>query len=225
MIECEPPGVKHQAAGLLCGFAGFAIDWIADERCALVMKVDTDLMGAAGVKVAADERGEAGRVSSEDFVIGDGGFSPGWIDDCHFLAIHRMATDVGKNGIFGGLGDALGDGKVKFFHRSTGKLVDEGLVGDVGLGDNDAAGRVLVEAVNDAGTLDAADAGELPAAVVKKGIDEGTIGIARSGVNDHAGGFIDDDQILILEQDFQWNFLSLIMKGNSLGENHSDSVA
>ena len=39
-----------------------------------------------------------------------------------------------------------------------GKLVGEMAVGDIVLGDDHDARRILVEAVNDAGTLDPADA-------------------------------------------------------------------
>ena len=117
VVEGELPGVKHEAAGL---GGGLAVDGIADERGAFVVEVDADLMGAAGVEMAEDERGERGGVGGEDFVIGDSGLAAGRIDDGHFLAIHRVAADVGEDAVLGGLRDALGDGEVEFFHGPAG---------------------------------------------------------------------------------------------------------
>ena len=57
VVQREPPGMEHQAAGLFGGFTGFAVDRIADERGAFVMEVDADLVGATGVEVAEDQRG------------------------------------------------------------------------------------------------------------------------------------------------------------------------
>ena len=57
VIQREPPGVEHQATGLLGGFTGFAVDGIADEWGAFMMEVDADLVGAPGVEVAEDQRG------------------------------------------------------------------------------------------------------------------------------------------------------------------------
>ena len=158
VVEGEPPGVEHQATSLFGGLAGLSVNRIAHERRALVVEVDADLVGAAGVEVAKDQRREAGRVGGENFVIGDGGLAAGWIDDGHFLAVHRVTADVGENRVLGRLGNALADSEIEFFHRSARELADERLVGDVRLGDDDTAGRVLVEAVDDTGALDASDA-------------------------------------------------------------------
>ena len=143
--ETEPPGVEHEAAGLLGSLAGFAVNRITDEWRALVMEVDADLVGAAGVEVAENECGEAGGVGREDFVVGDRSFPTGWIDDGHLLAVHRVAADVGENRVFGWLWDALGDGQIEFLHGAAlGELGDERLVGGVGFRNHEAAGSVLV---------------------------------------------------------------------------------
>lgn len=130
--ETEPPRMEHQATGLLGDLAGFTVDRITDEWSSLVMEVDADLVSAAGVKVAEDQCGEADGVGSEDFVVGNRGFPAGWIDDCHFLAVHRMATDVGEDGVLGGFRDSLGDGQIELLHGATlGELGDERSVGGV----------------------------------------------------------------------------------------------
>ena len=222
VVEGELPGVEHEAAGL---GGGLAVDGIADERGAFVMEVDADLVGAAGVEMAEDERGEGGGVGGEDFVIGDGGLAAGRIDDGHFLAVHGVAADVGEDAVLRGLRDALGDGEVEFFHGPAGELADERLVGDVRLGDDDAAGGVLIQPVDDAGALDAADAGELALAMMQQGIDQRAVGISRCRMDDHAGALVEDDQIVILEEDFQREVLRGVVERDGFGDDDGDAVA
>ena len=171
----------------------FPVDRIAENGCAEVVHVDADLVGAAGVEVAEDEGGLRGRIGGERFVIGDRGLAAGRVDDRHFLAVDGVAADVGKDGVLCLRRDAVGDGEVELFHGGAlGELGGEGLVSDVGFRDYEAARGVFVEAVDDAGALDAADAGELAFAVVEEGVDESAIGIAGGGVNDDAVLFVKD---------------------------------
>ncbi len=224
MIQGEPPSVKHEASGLLGGFTRFPVDRIAHQWSPLVMKVDADLVGAPSVKVAKNQRSERGGVGGEDLVVGDGGLSTGRIDDSHLLAVHRVAADVGENGVFGGLGNPLAHREIEFFHCSTRELVHEGLMSDIRLGDDDAARRIFVETVYDARTLDTADARKFSAAVMEQGVDERAVGISRGRVNDHAGGFIDDHEVVVLEQDFQRNVLCFIVKGDGFRQDDGDAV-
>ena len=117
MVQGKPPCMKHEAAGLLGGFTGFAVDRIAHKWGSFVMQVNADLMGAASVKVAKNQRGERGGVGGEDLVVGDGSLSAGRIDDRHLLAVHRVTTDVGENRVLGGLRDSLANSEIEFLHR------------------------------------------------------------------------------------------------------------
>ena len=192
--------MEHQARG--GEFVLFAVDRIAEDGGADVVHVDANLVGAAGVEMAKDEGGFRGGIGGEGFVIGDRGLS-GWRgDDGHFLAVYGVAADVGEDRVFFLGRDAVGDGEVELFHGgSLGKLGGEGLVGGVGFRDDEAAGGILVEAVDDAGTLDPADAGELAFAVVEEGVDEGAIGIAGRGVYDDAVRFVEDEDVSVFEKD------------------------
>ena len=226
VLEGKPPGVEHEAGSLCGGFAGFAVDGVAHDGGAFMEEVDADLVGAPGVEVAEHERGDAGGVHRENFVIGDRGFSSGRSDDSHFLAVHRMAPDVGENAVFCRLGDALGDGEVEFLHGAAlRELGDQGLVGDIGFRDDKAAGGVFVQAVDDARALDPTDAGKLSMAVVKERIDEGAIGISRRGVDDHAMRFVQDNEVIIFKQNFQSDVLRRGIEWHGLGQNDRDNIA
>lgn len=97
-------------------------------------------------------------------------------------------------------------------------------MGAVVLGDDDAAGGVLVEAVNDAGAGLSADAGEV-VAVMKEGVDEGAVGVTRGGVDDEAGGLVDDEDVRVLVEDVEGDVLGGDLDGDSLRDGKEDGVA
>ena len=162
-----------------------------------MFEVDADLVGAAGVEGAFDEAGVVFS-AGEDFVVGDGRFAGAGIDDGHLLTVDGVTADVGEDGVFLLGWRAGGDGVVNLGGGfAFGELSEQGLHGAVGLGDDDAAGGVLVEAMDDAGALDAVDAGELAVAVMQQGVDEGAVGVAIGGMDDHAVGFVEDDEVSV----------------------------
>ena len=59
-------------------------------------------------------------------------------------------------------------------------------------GGDDKPGGVLVNAVDDAGALFTADSGKTAAAVVKQSVDKRSVGMPRSGVNDHTSRLVDN---------------------------------
>ena len=119
VIKGKPPGMEHEPSGLLGGLARFSVNRIADERSSLVMEMDPDLMGAAGVQVAQDKGGDRCGVGGKDFVIRDGRFPTRWINDSHFLTIHRVTADVGKDGVLGGFWNALCYCQIELFHGTA----------------------------------------------------------------------------------------------------------
>ena len=82
-------------------------------------------------------------------------------------------------------------------------------MGRLGLGRDHDAGRVLVEAMHDAGTRDPADAGEFGPAVKQQGVDQRTAFGTAGRVDDEAGLLVDDDEVLVLEDDIEGDVLGL----------------
>ena len=80
---------------------------------------------------------------------------------------------------------------------------------EIVLGDDHDAAGFLVEAMYDAGPPDAADARQCIAAMVDQRIDQGTGPIAISGMDDKAGGFIDDDEVDVLVEDVECDIFPL----------------
>ena len=101
---------------------------------------------------------------------------------------------------------------------------DERGVGRLVLGDDEDAGGVLVEAVHDAGAEFAADALEI-AAMVEQGVDEGVGGVAGGGMDDEAGGLVEDDQVGIFVEDGEGDVGGNEADGFGLGEDAAEFVA
>jgi hypothetical protein len=60
---------------------------------------------------------------------------------------------------------------------------------------------------------------------MEQGIDERAVGISRGWMNDHAGSFVNDHEVVVLEQDFQGNVLRFIVKRDGFRQNDGDAVA
>jgi hypothetical protein len=62
--------------------------------------------------------------------------------------------------------------------------------------------------------------------VVEEAIGEGALAVARAGVDDEAGGFVDDEEMFVLEKNAQRNFLGGERRGGGfLGDFQNHGVA
>ncbi len=75
------------------------------------------------------------------------------------------------------------------------------LMRPVVLGDHDKAARVLVDAMNDARPLDAADAGKRVAAMGEEAVDERIVRVPGGRVHRKSGRLVDDDDVGVLVDD------------------------
>ncbi len=105
------------------------------------------------------------------------------------------------------------------------KLRGELLVRKIVLGNDEQPGRVLVDAVDNAGAQRAAHAGERVAAVVQQGVDERPLPVPRGGVHDQTLGLVDDDHVRVLIRNVQRNILRLRLRRLRLGERQHQHVA
>ncbi len=120
---------------------------------------------------------------------------------------------------------AVDESEVGFVDLAGGEHLAELSVGAVVFGNEDEAAGLLVEAVDDAGAEVAADFGEL-GEVVEEGVDEGAavagvVGIdcggAGSGVDHHAGGFVDDGEVFVFEEDVEGDVFGEGVEGRGAG--------
>jgi hypothetical protein len=105
------------------------------------------------------------------------------------------------------------------------ELCGEALVRLVGLGDDEQAGRVLVDTVYDARSGNAADPRQLTLAVMQQRIDQRSVEIAGGGVNHKARRLVDDNQVIVLVDHDERNILGLRLGGNGCGHRDSPRLA
>jgi hypothetical protein len=160
----------------------------------------------------------------EDFVVGDGGFPGGCGDDCHLEAVGGIPGDVGAHGAAFDGGDALHAGEVDFPDGAVAKGFCQSVVSRIMPGDDEAAAGVFIQPMHDAGSGHSADAGER-AEVVKQGVDQGAILMAGSGVDDHAGGFIEHGKVFILIEEGEGQFLRLSGGGAVFWQGEGDGIS
>ena len=95
-------------------------------------------------------------------------------------------------------------------------------MGAVVLGDDDDAAGLLVEPMDDAGAQLAAGRPESLAMWKSRALTRvprvaGVVGSAGAGVNHHAGGLVDDGEVVVLVEDVERNVLGSGVKGCGVG--------
>ena len=77
---------------------------------------------------------------------------------------------------------------------------------DIIFGHYETAACFLVETVNDTGPLLSADSGQRRA-VAEQSVDQSMFTLTRARVNGEAGGFVDNDDVIVFEEDVECNRL------------------
>jgi hypothetical protein len=100
-------------------------------------------------------------------------------------------------------GTAEHESEIGFFRFPVTELSAEFAVGGIIFGGDENAGGFAIEAVNDAGAIGGASGGELAFTMVKEGGSEGASGTTCTWVNVHAGGFVDDEDVIVLMENVE----------------------
>lgn len=99
-----------------------------------------------------------------------------------------------------------------------GELLRESLVRHVGLRYDQQSRRVLVDAVDDARTRNAADPGKRTTAMVKKRVDQSAIPVPCSWMDDQSRRLVHDKEMRVLEDDRDRDVLRLVVGRRWLGD-------
>ena len=183
-----------------------AVGGIAHNRMAPVGTMHPNLVGPSRIQLEAQQR--IVPQSLHQPPVGAGGSATVGINDRIFLAIQRMAADrpmdaarlphrhpVNHRQVF-----TAGDTRLDLALQSHQCLL--------ALGDNNAAGGVLIEPMHDAWAHLAADAGQV-GAMVQQTVHQGAVLVAGGRMDGEAGGLINDNQVGILVKHIEGNRLSL----------------
>lgn len=93
------------------------------------------------------------------------------------------------------------------------------------LGNHETAAGIFIETMNNSGPRHSADAAQLPAAMMQQGIDQRVFAVPCSGMNDHARRFIEHDDVVILEKNFERQIFRLCPGRRGLGMNDGNYFA
>ena len=196
--ESQLPCMEH----VTLKFSAPAIGRVSRHGMPEVFQVNADLVRATSLGMALDESFSLAGI--QHTVVSQSLAAP--IDDGHFLAVDGVPTDGGIDFSVRHAGDSIDQGEVGFFDIPGGELIGERAVGLFGFCDHKDSGSFLVESVNDARTLRSAH--DLDAcAVVKEAVGKGAFAVSRAGVDDEAGGFVEDEEVFILEKNAQRHLL------------------
>jgi len=103
---------------------------------------------------------------------------------------------------------AVDEREIRLLHAPRLERTLERLKGSVVLGDDEAAGRLLVEPMDDARAEHAAHTGQ-PLDVVEERVHEGPPCVTRCRMHDETRGLVEDEEVPVLVQDGQWEILGL----------------
>jgi hypothetical protein len=218
-----------EMAGL--GLEVRAIDGIAHQRVADVSHMHPDLMGAAGLELAGEKRGDRLAVApGKRFLhlpMGDGLAAAR--AHRHFLTRMRMTVDRRIDSSALPVGHAPDEGPIAAPHRAgaavVGELRDQRLVRPVVLRHHHQPGGVLVEPVHDARPPDAADAGKACAAMGDQRVHQRAGLVPRGGMHHEASRLVDDDNVVVLVDDIERDILARGLGGHRLRNVDCDRIA
>ena len=155
-----------------------------------------------------DVFGDGFGVGGERAVVGDGEL-PVLRYDGHLLAVAFVSPDQVLDVSFGGIGDPMDERAVDLADVVVRReILGERVHGDLRLGDDHHAGGILIEPVHNARARHAADAFEV-GAMVQDGVHERAGVVSRRGVDDETGGFVENEDVVIFEEDVQRDVLRL----------------
>ena len=224
-IAAERGQLRFLNAQLACG----PVECVADDGMFEGGEVHTNLMRAAGVELDFNERGVAD--SGEGTPIGARGARIGHYRAVPGLAFHRHARAMDRVAADGQL-DAAGfflelalhECYVDFFHFALAEGFAELGVSGVVFGDENHAGSFLVQAMDDAGTQGIGGLRERLTAAEER-VDERAGDCAGAGMDGHAGGFVDGDDVVVFVEDIERNGFGFGADGRALGDFETDFFA
>ena len=181
-----------------------AVDRVSRDGVADPRHMHADLVRAAGLEAAAQVR--ILPVARDDLPVRHG-LAAVLLRNGHALAVARVAAD-GRIDRAAVLAEAAADDAlIGAAQRVVAELGGKAPVGKVVLRHDEQAGRVAVDAVDDAGAALAAHAGQAVAAVIEQGVDERAVLVPGGRVDDEALRLIDDEHVPVLIDDIERDIL------------------
>lgn len=195
---------------------------IGDDRRADVLHVDSQLMSPPGVRMQVHQRMTLKRFAG--FVKRDGfARPPAGSTNHHLFADARMNADMRPNEVGLKFRNTSHDGSVFLLHFSLFELPTHLLVHLIVFRNQNDSRGVAVETVDDARSVSSANIAELiEMKLQRRGQGSGIR--ASSGMHDHAGRFVHNNDGFIFVQDVQRNVFRLEVAGIRIRQLHVQPI-
>ena len=134
--------------------------------------------------------------------MGDGAFAIHLVDR-HFFAIGIVPANRRVDDAFVVGQHAVYNRPVTTRDRVVCKLHGKRLMGGIIFTDDDGAGRILIDSVDDSGAQHAVDAGKLSPTVIQYGVDKGMAVMPGCRMDDHILWLVDNQNVAVLIENVQ----------------------
>jgi len=215
LLETEACGVEAKArcaghAGIAGVDSGERVEEIATDGGALKHHVRANLVEAAGFDIDAhDSAGQGGFDGAGDVVSADGFLAllgdDDFFDEFAIRAGCLRLFEASLDNAFSGIRDAADDGDIFFVDEAGFEITAKLVIGAGGFGDDEEAGGVLVESMEEAEITACAEVMEKFTVKGEEAVEERIGGVSFAGLSDQAGGFVDDYDVGVLMEDFEAN--------------------
>jgi hypothetical protein len=233
MAECQSGGVEGLSRGRPVDELGgpplhpgdppaapAGIDRITHHGVSHVLQVNPDLMGSPGMQLEPEEIDHI--ESGDDEGIGPGGAAAP--SDSHALSIMGVTGEWGFDNQRAGIQVAPGECGIHSADPTGGDRCPQAAVRQIGLGHDHEARRVAIQPMHDPRA--AFGAASESGAAGDQGIDQRIVPMTRRGVHHQPGRLIDNGEMLVFEDDVEWNRAGLKgARGLNQGEADGDRLA
>ena len=206
VVKGEFPSVQYLPLGLEANFGSqslsfaVAVESVTEQGKANVLKMDADLVGAAGAKVGFNERSVGEMLDHSELSMRRASALFG----CdHAFAVRWMPGNFRLDCAFQRRHSAAGNGLVDFLDGAVGELMAQVFVRRVGFCRDYAAAGALIQPVDNAPPSRSSDIAQLAPAVMKQSVDESAREPAGCRMNAEAGRFVENEKMLVFKENFQ----------------------
>ncbi len=233
VTETEQPGMQEltlQAVDQPCqlrisqfpGQAWIAVQRVTDDRMACGRQMNADLMGSPGLQFKLQQTQPIRLVALQGPPMGHC-VSAVATAGTHLLPVYRMPSDRLIDLTGRPFNQAMHQGTIAPLDGMLFELPGQLKVGMIVLGRNHDARGISIEPMDDTGSQLAANPGEV-IAMMQQGVDQRAAWMTGSRMDNHAGGFIDNNQAGILIKNRQGDRLRRSCHRSRVGQDDRDSL-
>lgn len=169
-----------------------------------MLKMDANLVGASRMQSGFDRRGV---LEEFEHTVRGPGFAAITCRHSHPLSVRGMARDCRVDFSGGFRHSATYERLINLHHGALGKLRSQTQVGGIIFGDDEAAARILVQTMDDAGPCHAANPAEFPLTMEQNGVHDSMLAVASTRMDHHSRRFVEHEKVFVLVQNIKGQVL------------------